>query len=198
MKRRTLPKPEAAAIVGHRKLRVLDQLLGEQHAPRLRHGDGRRAQMLVEQPAQLPLADAEPVGQRGHARLAIEQRLRAISASARETVFEVPRHAAASGEISGRQRRQGRKPASCAAAALGKKRKFSGFGVRAGTDRAAIDPGASSRRRKCARRSAGSRVRERAVANVVGRHVHASQYEAIARANVWPFSDANGGDAWTS
>src|SRR5204862_132063 len=43
----------------------------------------------------------------------------AIRASARETVFSVPRHAAASGESSGRHRRQGRKPASCAAAALG-------------------------------------------------------------------------------
>jgi hypothetical protein len=56
----------------------------------------------------------------------------AISANARETVFEVPRHAAASGEVSGRQRRQGRKPAACADAALGQKVTFSRFGVRAG------------------------------------------------------------------
>src|SRR5262249_39789632 len=56
----------------------------------------------------------------------------AISARARETVLDVPRQAAASGEISGRQRRQGRKPDVCAAAALGKKRQLSRFGVRAG------------------------------------------------------------------
>ena len=37
----------------------------------------------------------------------------------RETVFDVPRHAPRSGAVSGRQRRQGRKPASWAAAAVG-------------------------------------------------------------------------------
>ena len=52
--------------------------------------------------------------------------------SARVTVLEVPRQTARSGAVSGRQRRQGRKPASCAAAADGKKMTFSGFGVRAG------------------------------------------------------------------
>ncbi len=57
---------------------------------------------------------------------------RSISASARETVFDVPRQTARSGEVSGRQRRQGRKPAPCAAAAEGKKRTFSRLGVRAG------------------------------------------------------------------
>ena len=54
------------------------------------------------------------------------------SASARDTVLEAPRQAPRSGEVSGRQRRQGRKPASCAAAAVGKKTTFSGRGVRAG------------------------------------------------------------------
>jgi len=39
---------------------------------------------------------------------------------------------AARGADSGRQRRQGPKPASCAAAAEAKKRQFSNFGVRAG------------------------------------------------------------------
>ena len=43
-----------------------------------------------------------------------------------------PRQAAASGESSGRQRRHGLNPASCAAAALGKKVQFSDFAVRAG------------------------------------------------------------------
>jgi len=55
-----------------------------------------------------------------------------MSASARETVFEVPRQEPSPGAVSGRQRRQGRKPASCAAAAEAKKRQFSAFGVRAG------------------------------------------------------------------
>ena len=56
-----------------------------------------------------------------------------ISASARETVFDVPRQAPRSGAVSGRQRRQGRKPASCAAAAVGIEAACSrASGVRAG------------------------------------------------------------------
>jgi hypothetical protein len=55
-----------------------------------------------------------------------------IRVKARETVFDVPRHDPRAGEISGRQRKHGRKPASCAAAADGKKRTFSRLGVRAG------------------------------------------------------------------
>jgi hypothetical protein len=47
-------------------------------------------------------------------------------------VFDVPRQAAASGDSSGRQRRHGLNPASCAAAALGKKMQFSDLAVRAG------------------------------------------------------------------
>ena len=53
-------------------------------------------------------------------------------AAPRETVFEVPRQDASSGALSGRQRRQGRKPAACAATADEKKRQFSIRGVRAG------------------------------------------------------------------
>ena len=41
--------------------------------------------------------------------------------SARETVAAVPRYAALPGAVSGRHRRQGRKPAVSAAAAVGKK-----------------------------------------------------------------------------
>jgi hypothetical protein len=55
-----------------------------------------------------------------------------MSRSARETVLDVPRQANVSGDASGRQRRQGRKPASCAAAAVGRKTQFSSFGGRAG------------------------------------------------------------------
>ena len=49
---------------GHRQARVVQQLLGEQHAPRLRDGDRRGAEMLLEQPPQLAAADAQPLGQR--------------------------------------------------------------------------------------------------------------------------------------
>jgi hypothetical protein len=47
-------------------------------------------------------------------------------------VLALPRQDAKSGAISGRQRRQGRKPASWAAAAEEKNRQFSNLGVRAG------------------------------------------------------------------
>jgi len=43
-----------------------------------------------------------------------------MSRKARETVVEVPSHAGVPGELSGRQRKQGRKPAAAAAAAVGK------------------------------------------------------------------------------
>ncbi len=48
------------------------------------------------------------------------------------TVAEVPCQAGVPGEVSGRQRRQGRKPAASAAAAQAKNAQFSGRGVRAG------------------------------------------------------------------
>ena len=51
---------------------------------------------------------------------------------ARLTVEAVPRHAGEWGAISGRQRRQARKPACWAAAALKKKRQCLRMGVRAG------------------------------------------------------------------
>ena len=46
-------------------------------------------------------------------------RAAAISASARDTVFDVPRQAPLSGAVSGRHRKHGRNPASWAAAAVG-------------------------------------------------------------------------------
>src|SRR5579863_7819225 len=58
--------------------------------------------------------------------------LSAIKRNARETVVDVPTHAGVPGELSGRQRRQGRKPASAAAAAVGKYRQFFSFAVGAG------------------------------------------------------------------
>jgi len=44
-----------------------------------------------------------------------------MSRSARETLAAAPCHAGVPGAVSGRQRRQGRKPARSAAAAVGKK-----------------------------------------------------------------------------
>ena len=41
----------------------MQQLLGEQHAPSLCHGDGRGAEMTAEQPAELPFAHAQAFGQ---------------------------------------------------------------------------------------------------------------------------------------
>jgi len=55
-----------------------------------------------------------------------------MSRSARDTVADVPSHAGVPGAASGRQRRQGRKPAAWAAAAQGTKMQFSRFGVGAG------------------------------------------------------------------
>ena len=52
----------------------MQELLGEQHAPRLGDGDGRGAEVLLEQPAQLPAADAQPLGQRLDAGLVLVQR----------------------------------------------------------------------------------------------------------------------------
>ena len=72
--------------------------------------------MPVKQPPQLACADAEPVGQAFD--IGLIERRRPRSARARGIPYcAVPRQNARSGEVSGRQRRQGRKPASWAAAA---------------------------------------------------------------------------------
>jgi len=55
---------------------------------------------------------------------------RSMSRSARETVAAAPCHAGVPGAVSGRHRKQGRKPARSAAAAVGKKttlRDLAGF-----------------------------------------------------------------------
>lgn len=88
--------------------------------------------MSLEQPAKLATTDAQPFGQRldagfvGIERPLGDQVQRAVH-GARGAAPD-----GRSGAISGRQRRQGRKPASCAAAADAKKRQFSNFGGRAG------------------------------------------------------------------
>ena len=48
--------------LGHRQRRLVDQLLGKQDTPRLRHRDRRGPEMPLKQPPQLPPTDAEPVG----------------------------------------------------------------------------------------------------------------------------------------
>ncbi len=82
-----LVEPAHAAEAGregdfdHRQVRLMDQLLGEQHAACLRDGDGRSAQMLAKKSAQVALADAEPIGERldirGVERPELDQRERA-------------------------------------------------------------------------------------------------------------------------
>ncbi len=79
--------------------------------------------MLLEQPAELPLAHAQAPARASTPPSSSAPD--AISAMARDTVLDVPCQAAMSGEVSGRQRKQGRNPASCAAAALGRKMTFS-------------------------------------------------------------------------
>jgi hypothetical protein len=55
------------------------------------------------------------------------------------TVAEVPHQSGVPGDDSGRQRKQGRKPASSAAAAVTKKRTFSVLGRGAGADGPTVD-----------------------------------------------------------
>ena len=49
--------------LGHRQVRLVDQLLGEEHTAGLRDRDRRGAEMLAEQAPQLPLSHAEPYRQ---------------------------------------------------------------------------------------------------------------------------------------
>ena len=73
--------------------------------------------MLQEESSKLAFANAEPFGERIHTLPSPSSAPSSMNARARETVLEVPRHEAISGAVSGRQRRQGRYPASWAAAA---------------------------------------------------------------------------------
>ena len=51
--------------VDHRQTGLMNELFGQQHPPRLRDGDRRRADVLAKQASKLSLADSEPIGQRG-------------------------------------------------------------------------------------------------------------------------------------
>ena len=63
LNRRRLPKPGGERDLRDRQVRFVEQLLREVHAPGQRHLDRRRAEMLQEQPPQVPRGDAEPIGE---------------------------------------------------------------------------------------------------------------------------------------
>ena len=129
--------------LGHRQVRVVDQLLGEQHAPRLRDGDRARRRDAAGTAAAScrPPTPSRSARASTSASLVVERAVGDQRQRARSPCWTVPRQKASSGAISGRQRRQGRKPASCAAAAEAKKRQFSNFGRARRADRPAIDAG---------------------------------------------------------
>jgi hypothetical protein len=106
------------------------QLLGEKYPPGLGYRDRGSAKMLPKQTSELTFTNSQPCRQ--DLTFVLSRPSASINWSARDTVFELPRQKASSGDISGRQRKQGRNPASSAAAAVGKKRTFSRFGVGAG------------------------------------------------------------------
>ena len=81
---------------------------------------------------QLPLGVAEVRGQPGDA--APSTSPSAISRIARATTSARASHSGEPGAASGRQRRQARYPAPCAAAAVVKKETLRASGVRAGHD----------------------------------------------------------------
>ncbi len=116
LKRRTLPKPEESATSARGMVVSCRSCLAREHTASLCDGDGRGSEMLEEVTTELTLAQAEALCEAFDAGVfAIEGAPSAMRARARETVLEVPRQEARSGAVSGRQRRQGRYPASCAA-----------------------------------------------------------------------------------
>ena len=132
LKRRTLPKPAASAtsVIGRRvswisclansTRRVCATAIGE--APRCCWNS--RRSWRPPTPSRSASASTPASLRRARPRR---------SAPARATrCWRCRARAPSSGAVSGRQRRQGRKPASWAAAAEAKKRQFSNFGVRAG------------------------------------------------------------------
>jgi hypothetical protein len=67
--KRLVESPHAAKStrkrdLDHRKIRLVNQLLGQQHTARLCDRDRRRPNVLAEQPPQLPLPNLEPIGER--------------------------------------------------------------------------------------------------------------------------------------
>ena len=55
------PEPGRERDLGHREPRLVDELLREEDAAGLRHGHGRRAEVLLEETAKLALPHADPL-----------------------------------------------------------------------------------------------------------------------------------------
>src|SRR6185437_2839756 len=136
---------DAAEAGGQRHLakrhaRLVDELFGEEHAPRLRHRHRRGAQMLVEQAPELAPADAEPLGQRLDAGVGVERAVGHERQRARHRV----RAAAPEGEV-GRGLRPaaqaGPEPRLLRRRRRGEEAAIGEFGRAGGADRPAIDPG---------------------------------------------------------
>jgi hypothetical protein len=97
--------------------RVVATAVGD--APACRRKSRRRCRLVIPS-----------VSARSSTRLPSSRNPRSMSRSARVTVVAAPRHAGVPGAASGRHRKQGRKPARSAAAAVGKNttlRDFAGF-----------------------------------------------------------------------
>ncbi len=130
LKRCTLPA-DAAAMFGHGKLRVLDELFGREQMRRLRDGDGRRWRCW---PNNWRSASAIPAGlfrQRLTPGFAIEQPADQVTARARDCSFPA-RWCQWHRRDSGWQRRQGRNPASRRPRRFGQAGCSPASGVRAG------------------------------------------------------------------
>ena len=69
------PKAAGQRHLDHRQPRLMNQLLRQQHATRLRDRDRRSADMATKQPPQLTLADAQPIGERRNIRRVERSRL---------------------------------------------------------------------------------------------------------------------------
>ena len=127
--------------LGHRQPGVVDQLLGEQHATGLGHGDRRGAEMLLEQAAELASADAQALGQRVDAGLvAVERALGDERKAARHRV----RGAAPGAEIRRRLRpaaQAGAEASLLRRGGRGKEAAVLELGRACRADRAAVDPG---------------------------------------------------------
>ena len=117
--------------LGERQVGGLDQ------QPRglgpLRPGERERAgaELGDELPVEVALAVAEPAREAGDA-LAVDDAVARSAASPGRRGRRATFHSGEPGAASGRQRLQARKPARCAAAAVGRKRTFARFGVIAG------------------------------------------------------------------
>ena len=81
------------------QLRLMDQLLGEQHTPGLGNGDGRGADVLPKQPAQLPTADLQ--SRRERVDIGLIERTAFDQLQSPRHVAEVPRQASRVGRALG-------------------------------------------------------------------------------------------------